>query len=105
MQPRSLPRTSANTRQKRLKFNVTNPTQSTQRARDGSDSEILANVMMIATTPIGTLTKKIQRHPMPLAVAPPMSGPHHRATDPRTVHPKAVPLATDKCPITTRSRT
>ena len=74
-QPRSLPRTRANTRQKRLTENVTNPTQSTRRARGSFDSEILAKVMTIATAPIGTLTKKIQRHPMPLVMAPPMSGP------------------------------
>ena len=29
----------------------------------------------MATTPMGTLTKKIQRQPIPLVIAPPMSGP------------------------------
>ncbi len=31
--------------------------------------------MKMATTPIGTLTKKIQRQPMALVMAPPTSGP------------------------------
>ena len=74
-QPRSLPRTSAKTRQKRLAENVTKPTQSMRRVRWSLDSAILAIVMMTATTPMGTLTKKIQRQPMPLVMAPPMSGP------------------------------
>ena len=30
---------------------------------------------MMATTPIGTLTKKIHRQPSPLVSAPPISGP------------------------------
>ena len=30
---------------------------------------------MTASTPIGTLTKKIHRQPMPLVMAPPTSGP------------------------------
>ena len=29
----------------------------------------------MASTPIGTLTKKIHRHPIPLVMAPPTSGP------------------------------
>jgi hypothetical protein len=29
----------------------------------------------MATTPIGTLTKKIHRQPIPLVMAPPISGP------------------------------
>ena len=74
-QPRSLPRTSANTSANKLAENVTNPTQSTWRTRVSFDSAILANVMRMATTPMGTLTKKIQRHPMPLVMAPPISGP------------------------------
>ena len=74
-QPRSLPRTSANTRTNRLAENVTNPTQSMRRSLVSLDSAILAIVMTTATTPMGTLTKKIQRHPMPLVMAPPMRGP------------------------------
>ena len=30
---------------------------------------------MTAITPMGTLTKKIHRHPIPLVMAPPTSGP------------------------------
>ena len=48
--------------------------------------------MKMATTPMGTLTKKIQRQPMPLVMAPPTSGPTATAppvTAPKM--PKAVP--------------
>ena len=48
--------------------------------------------MMMATAPMGTLTKKIQRHPMALVMAPPTSGPTATAppvTAPKI--PKAVP--------------
>ena len=74
-QPRSFPRTSANTRQNRLTEKVTKPTQSMRRSWGSFDSAILVKVMMTARTPMGTLTKKIQRQPMPLVMAPPMSGP------------------------------
>ena len=39
------------------------------------DSWILVRVMTMATTPMGTLTKKIHRQPTPLVMAPPTSGP------------------------------
>ena len=74
-QPRSLPRTSANTRTNRLEENVTKPTQSMRRSLGSLDSAIFVIVMMTATTPMGTFTKKIQRQPMPLVMAPPMRGP------------------------------
>ncbi len=74
-QPKSLPRTSANTSRKRLTEKVTNPTQSIWRARRSSDLAICVNVIKTAMAPMGTFTKKIQRHPMPLVIAPPMSGP------------------------------
>ena len=46
------------------------------------DSAILASVMKMATIPMGTLTKKIQRHPMALVMAPPTSGSdRHGAAD------------------------
>ncbi len=54
---------------------MTNPTQSIRRDRRSSDLAICVNVMITAITPMGTLTKKIQRQPMPLVMAPPMSGP------------------------------
>ena len=47
----------------------------------------------MATTPIGTLTKKIHRQPMPLVMAPPTSGP--TATAPPITAPK-IPKA---CPV------
>ena len=74
-QPKSLPRTSANTSRKRLTEKVTKPTQSIRRARRSSDLAIWVNVMRTATAPMGTFTKKIQRQPMPLVMAPPISGP------------------------------
>ena len=54
---------------------MTKPTQSIRRSRGSFDSAILVNVMTMATTPMGTLTKKIHRQPMPLVMAPPISGP------------------------------
>ena len=61
--------------QKRLTEKVTKPTQSIRRVRGSLDSAIWVKVMTTATTPMGTLTKKIQRQPMPLVMAPPISGP------------------------------
>ena len=56
------------------------------------DSAILANVMTTATTPMGTLTKKIQRQPMPLVMAPPIEGPdRHGAADHRAVDAEGGP--------------
>ena len=51
------------------------PTQSMRRTLGSLDWAILVMVMMTATTPMGTLTKKIQRQPMPLVMAPPIRGP------------------------------
>src|SRR5580658_8316872 len=62
--PSSLPRTSANTRRKRLAENEMNPTQSTLRERTSFDLAMRVRVTKMATTPMGTLTKKIHRHPM-----------------------------------------
>ncbi len=91
-QPSSLPRTRAKTRMKRPSENETKPIQSIRRVLGSRDSAILASVMMMATAPMGTLTKKIQRHPMALVMAPPTSGPTATAppvTAPKI--PKAVP--------------
>jgi len=74
-QPLSLPRTSAYTRAKRLPENVTKPTQSTRCGCGSLERAIWANVMKMARTPIGTLTKKIHRQPHALVIAPPISGP------------------------------
>ena len=51
------------------------PTQSTRRAVGSFDSAIRVSVMKIASTPIGTLTKKIHLQPIPLVIAPPTNGP------------------------------
>ncbi len=65
--------------------NETNPIQSTRRWLGSFDSWILARVMAMASTPMGTLTKKIHRHPIPLVMAPPTSGP--TATAPPSTAP------------------
>ena len=54
---------------------VTKPIQSMRRVVGSSESSTLARVMTMATAPMGMLTKKIQRQPMPLVMAPPTSGP------------------------------
>ncbi len=64
---------------------VTNPIQSTRRTAGSRESAILVRVMSMATTPMGRFTKKIQRHPIPLVMAPPSSGPI--ATAPPTTAP------------------
>ncbi len=74
-QPSSLPRTRAKTSMNSAAEKVMKPIQSIRRVLGSRDSWTLARVTMMATMPIGTLTKKIQRHPMPLVIAPPTSGP------------------------------
>ena len=54
---------------------VTKPIQSMRRVVGSLESCTLARVMTMATTPMGMLTKKIHRQPMPLVMAPPISGP------------------------------
>ena len=54
---------------------VTNPIQSTRRVLGSLDSWTRVRVRNTAITPMGTLTKKIHRQPMPLVMAPPTSGP------------------------------
>ena len=74
-QPAALPRTSANTSKKSAVENDTNPIQSMRRSLCSLEASTRANVIAMATMPTGTLTKKIQRQPNPLVIAPPMSGP------------------------------
>ena len=62
---------------------VMNPSQSMRRGVGSRDSCTLARQTVMANTPRGRLMKKIQRHPMPLVMAPPRSGPMARAP-PRT---------------------
>ena len=79
-QPASLERISANTSSPRPALNVTNPAQSSRRARGSRDSAIRRSVTTSATMPIGRLTRKIQRHDNPLVIAPPSTGPTATAT-------------------------
>ena len=73
--PSSGPRTRAKTSMKRAPENEMKPIQSIRRLLGSLDSATLASVTMTANTPMGTFTKKIHRHPMPLVMAPPISGP------------------------------
>ncbi len=71
---------------------VTNPAQSGRRATGALDSATSRRVTIKASTPIGRLTKKIQRHDSQLVNAPPSTGPIATATPvtaPNT--PNAVP--------------
>ncbi len=52
-----------------------NPIQSMRRWFGSLEASTLASVTKTASTPMGTFTKKIHRHPMPLVMAPPTSGP------------------------------
>ena len=74
-QPLAFPRTRAKTSMKRATENETKPIQSMRRSLASFDSCTRLKVMAMATTPTGTLTKKIHRHPSPLVSAPPTSGP------------------------------
>ena len=74
-QPLALPRTRAKTSMKRAAENETKPIQSMRRSFASFDSCTRDNVTAMATTPTGTLTKKIHRQPSPLVSAPPMRGP------------------------------
>ena len=73
--PSSGPRTSAKTSMKSAPENETNPIQSMRLVLGSFDPATRVRVMKTASTPIGTLTKKIHRQPMPLVMAPPTSGP------------------------------
>ena len=61
-------------------MNVTQPGQSGRRAPGARDSATRVRVTNSAAIPIGTLTKKIQRHERPLVSAPPSTGPTATAT-------------------------
>ena len=64
---------------------MTKPSQSIRRPVEIFALSTLDRVMTTATTPIGMLTKKIHRQPIPLVMAPPTSGP--MATAPPTTAP------------------
>ena len=75
-----MPRTNAKTSRKRLSEKETKPIQSIRWDRGSLDETIRVSVTAIAATPMGTLTKKIQRQPMALVMAPPTNGPIATAT-------------------------
>ena len=59
---------------------MTNPSTSGRGAPGSFDSSTRRSVIANAATPIGTLTKKIQRQFRPLVIAPPSTGPTATAT-------------------------
>ena len=83
--PLAFPWTSANTSMNRESEKVTNPIQSIRRRVGSRESWTLARQTTMATTPRGRLTKKIQRQPMLLVMAPPTRGP--MATAPPSTAP------------------
>ncbi len=64
---------------------VTKPIQSMRRPVGILAFSTLVRVMITATTPMGMLRKKIHRQPIPVVMAPPISGP--MATAPPTTAP------------------
>ena len=85
LHPFSLPCTRANTSRNSETEKKRKPIQSMRRGVGSFESWTLARVRATATTPIGMLTKKIHRQPMPLVMAPPRRGP--MATAPPTTAP------------------
>src|SRR5215468_6762103 len=63
--PRSLDSISANTSSDSAAVNATKPVQSGRRGRGSRDSRTRATVITKAASPIGRLTKKIQRQDRP----------------------------------------
>jgi hypothetical protein len=55
--------------------NEMNPIQSMRRLVGSFESTNLVRVTTTAKAPMGRLTKKIHRHPIPLVRAPPSKGP------------------------------
>jgi hypothetical protein len=70
-----LPWIRAYTKRKSEPEKVTSPSQSIRVAPGSRDSATEVMVRNTPAMPIGTLTKKIQRHPRPEVSAPPTSGP------------------------------
>ena len=65
---------------------MTWPIGSSERGNGSRDSATLRSVIAIATTPIGTLMRKIHCQPKPVVSAPPTSGPI--ANEPPIVAPQ-----------------
>jgi hypothetical protein len=59
---------------------VAKPSQSGREAPGSRDSATRVSVMVMAAIPTGMFTKKIQRHPRPLVMTPPRTGPTATAT-------------------------
>jgi hypothetical protein len=75
VQPSSFPRRSASTSANRPPISRNWPAQSSPRAAGSRDSTTYRSVAQMQNSPIGMLTKKIQRQSSPLVSAPPTSGP------------------------------
>ena len=85
-QPCSLPRSSPSTSRNIAPAIVAWPTGSSERGFGSLDSSTPCSVMASASTPIGTLTRKIHSQPSPVVSAPPTSGPI--ANEPPIVAPQ-----------------
>ncbi len=79
-QPSALASISAQTRQKRAPPKDAIPARSSRMASGSWDSSTAFTASAISTTPIGTLTRKAQRHPKPEVIKPPTRGPTATAT-------------------------
>ncbi len=100
--PSGLPRIRAKMKRKSDAEKVTSPGMSSGSGSLPKTLRTFCSVSTIATTPIGTLTKKIHSQPKFSVITPPISGPI--ATAPPTVAPqtpKAVArsLPWNSCPI------
>ncbi len=74
-QPRLLPSISAKTRLKTPPVNITSPNGSMLPSSGSLDSRSRKTEITTAATPIGMLTRKIQRHESHDVSTPPASGP------------------------------
>ena len=86
VQPSLFPRTSPNTSRNSPPEKVTTPGTSMPPCAGSRDSSTFSSVTTSAATPIGTLTRKIQRQPSDSVIRPPTSGPI--ATAPPVVAPQ-----------------
>src|SRR5665213_452074 len=105
VQPSALARIRANTSRNIEPENVARPGRPSRIVPESLTFTIRVTASQPVRMPIGTLTKKIDRHPKPLVSAPPMRGP--TATAPPTVAPHAaiaVPRSRpwNSCPINAR---
>ena len=85
LHPFAFPCTSAYTSMNSDAEKARKPIQSIRRWVGSFEGWTRVRVIAMATIPIGRLTKKIHRQPIPLVIAPPISGP--TATAPPTTAP------------------